>query len=273
MFDRSYIAKWIGALAALLILLNLPGPVTRPVKGFFRNLITPVQHLLLKTGQGLKEGADTVRGFGGLAEENRRLSEEVIHLQTRLRVIENLDVENRTLRDALQFEKRQAGTLIPCEIAARDISGWWQSVRLSKGARAGVQPNRAVISSEGLVGRTAGVSAYTAEVLLLSDPACKVSARIARNGVVGLVSGRGVNLKGDPIARMRFIHKEVPLRVGDEVLTSGLGGVYPRNLLIGYIENIQISADGLYQTADLVLKAVVNLADAVFVDAGGEERP
>jgi rod shape-determining protein MreC len=264
--------RWIAAAVAVVLLFFLPDGCTARIKGLLKDTLTPVQHLFLKTGQRLKAGADSVRGLGGLAEENRRLSEEMIHLQARLNVLENLEQENMHLQSQLGFYRQQLTTLIPAEITARTISGWWQSVRLNKGLRDGIGSNRAVISSSGLVGRTAEVSSHTAEVLLISDPACKVSARVSRTGSFGLVSGLGVNLKGYPVARMRFIHKDAPVRTGDAVVTSGLGGVFPKDILIGYIEEVHTEEAGLYQVADLIPNAVIELMDVVFVtmDETGE---
>ncbi len=262
--------KWATAVTALVLLFNLPGGCTARFKGLFKDAITPLQGFSIKTMQSLKEGADSVRGFGGLMKENSRLSEELIYLQTRLVELENLEQENRHLQDQLDFYGRQKRALIPCQVSARTISGWWQSVRLDKGRAQGVEANRSVISPDGLIGRTQNVSAYTADVLLLSDPACKVSARVNRTGSFGLVSGRGVNAQGYPVARMQFIHKDTPVQAGDAVMTSGLGGIFPKNILIGYVEKVGLEEAGLYQYADIIPKAVTELMDVVFVSAENE---
>ncbi len=268
--QKSFL-KWAVAVAALLLLFNLSGGCTARIKGIFKDPISTVQAFFIKTAHSLKEGGNTVRGFGGVMEKNSRLSEEVIYLQAKLVELENLEQENRHLQDQLDFYKRQKHTLIPCQVTARTISGWWQSMRLDKGRAQGVEAGRAVISPDGLVGRTAEVSVYTAEVLLISDPACKVSARVSRTGSFGLVTGLGVNAQGYPVARMQFIHKDAPVRAGDAVVTSGLGGVFPKDILIGYIETVGMEEAGLYQYADIIPKAVTELMDVVFV-AGEEEN-
>ncbi len=270
MFVQRSFFKWAAAVTALLLLFSLPGGCTARIKGIFKDTLTPLQRILIKTVQSLKEGVDTVRGFGGLLEENKRLSEEVIYLQAKQVDSENLEQENRHLQDQLDFYNRQKHTLISCQVTARTISGWWQSMRLDKGRAQGVEANRAVISPDGLVGRTDEVSAYTADVLLLSDPACKVSARVSRTGSFGLVTGRGVNAQGYPVARMQFIHKDSPVRAGDAVVTSGLGGVFPKDILIGYIESVSTEEAGLYKVADIIPKAVTELMDVVFVAAEEE---
>jgi rod shape-determining protein MreC len=269
MVVRKRFLKWVAAAILLLLLFALPDGKTARFKGLFLDLLTPVQGLLVKSVRSLKEGADTVRGFGGLLEKNSRLGEELIYLQARLIELENLEQQNLHLQRQLGFHSRQKQELIPCLVISRSISGWWHSVRLDKGRSQGVVPNRAVLSPDGLVGRTDTVSAFTAEVLLISDPACKVSARISRTGSFGLVSGLGVNAAGYPLARIRFIHKDVPVRAGDAVVTSGLGGVFPKDVLIGYVETYGLEEGGLYQYADLVPRAVAGLMDVVFVAADG----
>lgn len=268
MVEQKTFFRWVMAAAALLILFLLPDGCNARIKGVFTDVLAPVQKLVLKTGQSLKEGADSVRGFGGMLAKNSRLSEELIFLQARLVELENLEQQNRHLQEQLDFFSRQPRALIPCQVTARTINGWWQSVRLDKGRSEGVELNRAVISPDGLVGRTDSISSHTAEVLLISDPACKVSARVIRTGSFGLVTGCGINRRGHPVARMQFIHKDSPVRAGDAVWTSGLGGIFPKDILIGYIESIGMEEAGLYQYADIIPKAVTDLMDVVFVAAG-----
>lgn len=273
MVGQKTTVKWVAAVLALLLLLLLPDGCTAPVRAFFRNVTTPAQSFFTTTMRSLKAGFDTVRGFGGLAEENKRLYQELLTLQARIEVRENLENENLELRRQLDFRNRRPEYLIPAEVAARTIGGWWQSIRLSKGLADGIQTNQAVLSPDGLIGKTVDVSSYSSEVLLLSDPSCRVSARIQRTGAFGVVSGRGVNESGYPVVKMQFIHKDTPVRVGDEVVASGLGGVFPRDVLIGYVESVRLEEAGLYQEAELLPQAVVNLTDVVFVRGDAEERP
>jgi rod shape-determining protein MreC len=262
---------WKGAVAAigLLVLLSLPNGCSIRAKGVFRDLLTPVQSVFLTIGSSLKAGADSVRGFGGLAEENRLLNQSVATLQAEQRIATAFEADNIRLRDALEFRDQNPMDLIAAQVVSRSMNGWWSSVGIDKGTRDGIYSSQAVISRDGLIGRTGSTAARSAEVILVSDPACKISARIT--GSFGLVSGRGTSLKGYPMARMEFIHKDTLVEVGDEVVTSGLGGVFPRNLLIGYVESISTDEAGLYQVADILPQAVVGLTDAVFVTTREEE--
>lgn len=272
MFGKKNILKWSIAAVVLLLIFNLPDGYTVRFNGFFNDLLTPLHGFFLKSGRSLKAGVDSVRGFSGLAEENRRLYQEVIALQAESRVRDTLETENLRLSELLEFRNQQTIELIPAQVVMRSISGWWQSVRIGKGTRSGVHKDQAVISPDGLVGRTTSASLYSAEVLLVADPACKVSARVSRTGSFGLVVGKGVSHKGYPVAQMQFIHKDTPVRVGDDVVTSGLGGVFPKDVLIGRIEEIHTDDAGLYQIAEILPQAVANLTDVVFITAVKKEE-
>lgn len=272
MVKRGTVIKWSVAACLLAVLLLLPDGFSARIKGFFQNLTSPVQSGGIRTKRSLEARVDAMRGFGGLIEENERLNGEVIRLQAKVRLSKSIEEENVKLREQFDFYNRQTDKLIPAEVLSRSINGWWQSVRITKGTRDGIAPNRAVISPDGLVGRTANVFAHSADVLLLSDPACKVSARIRRTGSFGLVTGTGVTLKGYPRVEMQFIHKDIPVQVGDEVVTSGMGGVYPRDVVIGYVDAVRMEEAGLYQIAEILPQAVDSLTDIVFVQSAENGR-
>lgn len=256
----------LGALAVItvLVLLSLPSRCSAPVKGGVRAGTMPAEGLITGFSHRLHEALSAVRGLGGMVEKNLELSEEVVRLQASARAFESLERENNILRKQLYFFRESSFEMIPCEVIARGISGWWKTIRISKGTRHGVQADRAVVSPDGLVGKTVEADAFTAEVLLLSDPACKLSARISRTGSFGVVSGAGQDARGNPECHMQFINKDVPVRVGDEVVTSGLGGVFPPGILIGYIESVAKDELELYQEAVIIPKADLGIIEYVF---------
>ncbi|AKJ64259.1 Rod shape-determining protein MreC [Kiritimatiella glycovorans] len=263
------IALLAAALAAGLWLL--PAPAVRPLKGAARRLVTPVQSVLIRGAARVREGWRTVRGMGGLVERYQQLSEEIVELQTDLRAMETLERENRELREQLAFFRSTGRPMIACEVVGRGISGWWRTLRLNRGSRDGVRPGRAVVSPDGLVGSTAEVNAMSCEVRLLSDPSSWISARLVRAGSYGVVKGRGSE-GGRPTCRIEFINKDVEVRRGDTVVTSGLGGIYPEGLVIGYVEEVRTDRSGLYQSAGVVPKADLGRLRFAFV-LGAKKPP
>jgi rod shape-determining protein MreC len=266
------LAFWIILIAFFIALLSLPTPFSAAVKAGVREAFSPLQAGVTRFWRGVRESASSVQGYRRLLEENRRMSAEMSRLMGEVRDLKLLATENEALRTHLDFARRESRAYVPCEVIARNREGWWQSVRLDKGSGDGIAPGMAVLSVEGLVGRTVEVSEHTCDVLLLSDPACKVSAQIARTGSFGVVAGRGPSWKGQAICRMEFINKNDEIRPGDEIITSGLGGVYPRGLLVGYVDRVVTDASGLFQYADIVVKADLGTLEYAFVVKGGDAR-
>jgi rod shape-determining protein MreC len=195
----------------------------------------------------------------------------MIRLQAEVRSLKDLEQENQRLREQMAFAQRDRRHLIPCEVIGRDSEGWWQTLRLNKGLAEGLTTNLAVVSVGGLVGKVISASTHSADVLLISDPACRVSAQVLRTGSFGVVSGRGPSWKGQVLSRMEFINKNTPILAGDEVVTSGLGGIFPKGLLIGYVDKVYLDRSGLYQHADVITRADLGSLQYVFVLRGGAD--
>jgi rod shape-determining protein MreC len=257
---------WSAAAAVILLLLVfVPIPsLTLKGKGAVRSALMPAERGTSGLWKRLSNAAAAIRGIGSDAEENLELSRELVRVQAELNRLRDAEADNARLRRAFQYYQEQPDTMIPCDVVSRNISGWWNTVRIGKGKKAGILPDLAVISPDGLVGKTTEPTPFTTEVLLLSDPACKISATIRRAEVFGLVCGAGSNLKGQPRARIEFINKDTEIRVNDEVVTSGLGA-YPKGVHIGYINKVYRDDSGLFQQAEIIPRATVGLLDYVFV--------
>ncbi len=271
---RNKKIAYAAATALLLIVVFVPLPsLTRKGKGAVRGAMAPAERGVSGVWQRLSEAVAALRGIGGAVEENRELRLELVRVQAELSQLRKAEDDNASLRRAFEFRRQVPFAMIPCNVISRNISGWWSSVRIGKGSRDGVAEHRAVISPDGLVGKTTEVSPLVSEVLLVSDPACRVSARLARADIFGLVRGLGSDLKGYPKARMEFINKDAEVRVGDEVVTSGLsgaGGVFPKGVHIGYVEKVYRDDSGLFQYAEIIPRASAGLLDYVFVVSESE---
>ncbi len=250
-----------------LVILNLPDSVSGFLRGFFREGIAPYQEAGARAVSGLSRTSATLGSFTEVVHERDRLAEEVTGLQAKVRALESLRVENEELRDLAGFRQKMGYRTVPCEVIARDDGyGWWQTIRLNKGRRDGVAENMAVITPDGLVGKTIEVSDSACDVLLISDRNFKVSVRFEQEGSFGILHGGGVSLKGVhslgvvcvPVPfQVEFVRKELALRPGELVATSGLGGVFPAGLIVGRVVGQAADETGLYQrvvvtpTADL----------------------
>lgn len=260
----------------LIAVFVLPASLSMKGKGAVRGVMAPAERGTSGLSQRFSDAASAIRGIGGTVEKNRELSHELVRIQAELNQLRDAEADNLRLRRAFKFQHQQPRSMIPCDVISRNISGWWNTVRVGKGKADGIRENHAVISPDGFVGKTIEVSKHTSEVLLVCDPACRVSARIKNSNTFGLVRGGGVNLRGQPIARIEFIDKDTEVLMGDEVVSSGLsgdGGLSPKGVHIGYIVKVHKDDSGLFQYAEIAPSATVSLLDYVFVvSASAEER-
>ncbi len=236
-----------------------------------REGLAPLHGLVTSYSRRVKDAFSAIRGWGGLPDENRRLAEEIVILRNELNGLRSLETENVELRRQLGFARHSPHTLLPAEVIARDIGGWWQTLRIGLGSAAGVEANRAVLTSSGLVGKVAESTLRTSDVLLILDPGCKVSALITRTGSHGILSGKGVSIKGRMHCTLDLVNKDVPVKRGDKIVTSGLGGVFPPGIVIGYVDKVNADKSGLYQRADVLPSVDFGSLNYVFVMAPEDE--
>lgn len=243
-------------------LFSLPEKQTNSLAGSIRDIFAAPQ-------MGLRQAKEWIKAFSRgkteLLRENRSLRIQVEELRNEIRQYKPLREENQELRALLKLKSTSKYSLLAAQLLMRDVNGWWQMVRIDKGARDGVEVDQPVISPEGLVGQTVSVSPLTSDVLFLTNPELEIAARLARSDVFGIVRGRGAAWEGDSKCRMDFIMKNAEINRADEVITSGLGGVYPAGLVIGYVESVQMDSSGLYQYAEIIPAVDFKSLDIVFI--------
>lgn len=185
-------------------------------------------------------------------DEMIRLRAEAARLSLENRGLLALERENAELRQMLGLARSSPYHFLTAQVAARDLNSWWQKVRLDCGTRQGASIGMPVVTADGLIGRVTDVSARTADVLFVIDPGSRVSCVISRINSFGIVQGKGLTARGPAVCGMDFIARDAAVLAGDEVVTSGLGGIFPPGLLVGYVRNVKLDAGGLYQTAEIL---------------------
>ncbi len=277
MFKRpQYIALSVVLLLAL-IFISLPSRTTAHLKIALGSLFLPLFGLAGSTQKVLDQGSVALRSKRSLVQELEQL-----HLENeQLRIFTNQTAqvweENNQLRQALTWQRQARWPLKPARVILRDPANWWRSVHIDLGHRDGITTNMPVLTTDGLVGKVILVGYNNSQVVLIGDPNCRVSALIedldrssstrkpaspVSHGVI--VSGESSIL--DPtIVDLTYIDRQTPLKPGQRVLTSGLGGVFPRGIPIGQIADSSSVGYGLYLDARVKLSANLAHLDQVWV--------
>ena len=174
-----------------------------------------------------------------LREENARLS-------VRLQVAGELEQENARLRELLNFADRSGLDYLASRVLSRDPSYDFDSIRIDRGLRDGVRTGFAVVSAQGAVGLVMKVGPATSHVLLLSDPNMSLDVVIARNRKRGVLRG----LAGSRLA-LRHVGAGSRVQIGDQIVTSGLTGAFPRGILVGRVSMIELDTDNVTQIIEV----------------------
>lgn len=223
----------------------------------------------------LKAGSQLETHARAFLEETRHSKELEVELDAvrqefgRLRLMESrfrgLEEENAQLREALNFKKNSKFEVVAARVIRRNPTTWWQTVEIDAGSNRGIGTQLAVLSNEGLVGMIDRVDAKAerSTVLLLTDEKCQVSARVEGSPEVGILSGQRGGFDGNPILRLRFLSPNSAVHPGQRVFTTGRGGTFQPNILLGTIDSVEKGA----LDSEALVRPSVNFADlgAVFV--------
>jgi rod shape-determining protein MreC len=244
-----------STLAVCLLLLTLQTRGRAPEAADVVAMVTtPVQKALAAVQRGAFGVWSTYVEWKNLHAENRRLREENRRLKVEALAVTETAEENQRLRRLLALRARLPLETTAGEVIAREWGGWVRSLTINKGHGDDVQKLAAVISPDGLIGRVVDVRPGASVVQVLNDPASTVGAHALRTRVPGVVEG---DARG--ILRFKFMARDgAGLQVGDLVVTSGLGGVFPRGIPIGRVRAIEDRGSALFHYA--VLEPAVDLA-------------
>lgn len=181
-----------------------------------------------------------LKSLDQLEEENAVLSAQNKELRASSQLSGNLENENKRLRAALDYRERSAFKLLPAQIIGRDASSWWNTVKINRGFRQGVEAAQPVLTAEGLVGRTTTVSKDISIILLLTDENCQVAARVEGTNEQGVVSGQRVVGNSSPELVLNFLNRDANLQPGMKVFTAGVSGaVFPAGIPLGVIKEFR----------------------------------
>lgn len=229
----------------------------------------PVQALVRGVAEGMGSAVDRYVLLAGARQEAERYRREAADLKRALLAVDEVALENRRLKALLNFKESTQLHLLPARVVGKSASAWFQTLVLDKGSSDGVPAEAPVLTPAGVVGRVCEVSAGASRVLLLTDPNSAVDAIVQRTRAQVVVEGRL-----GPACRVLYLARGEDAAAGDRVVTSGLGGVFPKGLLLGDLSRVESPPGEVFQSAELVPGADFSRIEEVFVVLpGGQETP
>jgi len=250
-----------------------------------RNLLGNIKNLGLTMFSGLRGGIYeassavsrtvlSIKELASLRREYAELTERIARYEQLERSAAEIRQENNRLREQLGFSRENRYQHIPAVLIGRDPNNLFSAFVINKGLYAGVSVNMPVIAyhngTQGLVGKVVNAGAFESLVMPLYDERCFVSSRLSESRYEGIVGGRGVP---EAPLLMRFIRKRArdEISIGDMVVSSGIGGIYPAGINIGRVSRIIFREDDLSMEVELEPSIDFSRLEYVFVIEQMEE--
>lgn len=243
---RSLQTVALTILVVGLIALALGGYLN-PLLRITLNPLVAAQTWISERFLSVQDFLTAPRDLASLQQENQRLEAEVARLQSQVIELQQQISDIEVLSALLDFARANPqNEYLAAAVIGRDPSPFLHYVIINRGSDDGLRRGMPVVTAQGLVGRVAAVTAGAARVQLITDPAAVVNVRLQPSEAEAVLSG---SITGD--LGLSQIPQEAHVQPGDLVLTSGLGGGYPPNILIGQVSGVRGLATDIFQTASV----------------------
>jgi rod shape-determining protein MreC len=196
--------------------------------------------------RGAENSINTYVLLVGKEDENRGLIRKISELEQENNSYAEAVRENERLKKILQLSSERSDYITTAKVIARDPTNWFQTLSINKGKKEGIAKDMVAVASAGPVGRIHRVFDGGAGIILITDVNSSVAVRLQKSRIEGILEGRG-----DNTCYLKYISKEVNVEAGEKLITSGLDGIYPRGLLIGYVSNVIKEGEEMFQEIEV----------------------
>lgn len=219
------------------------------------NVLIPPQHFFNSISNSVGGIWSGYIALVNVRNENEQLKVRVYELEQENVRGKETDAENERLKSLLGYHEQFHKKTVTASVISNDLRPEYRSAIIDKGLNDGIAPLMAVVGPRGLVGKISRVTANNSLVVFITDPNSAVDGLISRTRERGLVVGAAwhVGFKaGYYLTRMEYLSSLSDVKDNDEVVTSGLDGVFPAGVPIGTLQDIKTSDNGVFREAIIV---------------------
>ena len=233
-------------------------------------LVYPLQYLVNFPANVSSWASDTFSTRTTLQEENATLKTQNHILTVQLQKLNFIEAENINLRNLLQSSKRMGDRILIAELLSVDMDPYKQQVILNRGAGDDIYPGQPIVDAKGVMGKLIHVNPFTSTALLITDPAHTLPVQVNRNGLRAVVKGTGSQTR----LEIPHLPNNADIKVGDLLVTSGLGCVFP----VGYpaARVVEININPSLPFAEVLAEPIAELdrsREVLLVWPGGKSKP
>jgi rod shape-determining protein MreC len=243
---RSLQTVVLGLIVIGLIALALGGYLT-PVSRYILTPLVTAQTWLSSRFEAIQNYIDAPQDLARLRQRNTELEAEVSRLQTEIIELKQQISETRVLEALVDFARvNPENRYVAAQVIGRDVSPFLQYVIINRGSDDGLRRGMPVVTQQGLVGRVAAVTAGAARIQLATDAGSSINVRLEPSRAPAALGG---DITGE--LSLDMIPQSAEVSIGDLVLTSGLGGNFPSDILVGQVSNVRSRDNDLFQRASV----------------------
>jgi len=220
----------------------------------------PIERIVSAPFDGIRDFYENYVDLIGVRSENRRLRRRISEIESENLQFREALVSSGHLGRIASMRDEVEIPMLPAEVVGLDVTPWFRSVLVDRGSQHGVEPGYPVITHEGVVGVVTVTSEHAAKTMLLLDRQSAVDALVQRSRARGVLRGVGRDR-----LEFEFVVRGADVVAGDEIVTSGLGGIYPKGLRLGRVSELREAGGRLMRIA--VIEPAVDLGqlEQVFV--------
>jgi len=212
-----------------------------PVRSLFLDVVSPAQRFTADIAGRCREWRESRKDIDRLIQENEKLRQRLVQVETANQGLREAGKEVLNLRQMLDFKRQSRFRLISARVISHDPVNYLQTAIIDKGFRQDVKNSSVVVSPQGLAGRVVSTGSDTSRMVFLTDSQSRVACYVSRSGCRGIVTGTGGRS-----GLMRYLARGDDVKTGDEILSSGEGGIFQRGIKVGNIISVSQASDGTH---------------------------
>jgi rod shape-determining protein MreC len=229
----------LAIVCVALMLLDQRQQQVQRVRQALSVVVYPVRVLVDLPFRAWQSASVNMTERSALIAENEQLKRERLEAEFRLQRLSALEQENERLRQLLDSTERVGLKALIAEILSVDLNPYRQRFDLNRGLKDGVYVGQALLDAQGIVGQIVRVDAFSAEAVLITDADTAVPVRLNRNGLRTIAVGTGDSGR----LRLPYLTNSADVKVGDLLVSSGLGGVFPAGYPVGRVVEVKLQPE------------------------------
>lgn len=223
-------------------------------------ILSPFQNLFTQSVQSVSDGINHYFDLVNVSKENERLKFEVERLANEKNELIERIARQKRIAGLMSYQDDRKKESLVASVIARDATQWSKVVVIDKGSKHGIKKHLAVVTNSGVIGQVIHAGPTTSKVLLTIDSRSAVDSLFQDSRVSGVVVGTG-----EEQCEIKFVPNTAEIKVGDRVLSSGLGGIFPKGLFIGTVSKVVKKKQGLFQEITLTPSSDLSKLEEVLV--------